>query len=465
MLVKVVAFMHFAAKPKNYPPTGLSNKSAETEFFRLADEPCAITDNDGEHPQYQFQVAIKTKTLVVDRDMKSRGQGYSIQDRAIKNFAQGDVDKHYAKLHTSMEDVSMASNPMTKQQTHEMMASGSKQGGGANSSAFDGQLARLGGVQALKGLMEEDKPPAQSDNEVEESEEEESLPRGKKRKSGADDPENPVKKKIPKMWLDKAVHIGIAQREQTSWKNEMRGTLRGIHTEGITLIAEVKRAGLEAQLLPELTQATPRFQAVGLVLSLHQPLRLTSDQPDPPSPGKSSELALSPSAAHKPLTVATVGSLESPESDLAELTNKVGEKKSDAVRGNEEAAVIAAKLEEAKLVCAQLEEAKQAAELAEVTNEVAEKKSDAVRENEEAAEIAAKLEAAKLVCAQLEQAKQAAEARPQNEQEQGDAVAAVAVSARPDAAAHVAGEALVSKEPGGRQFEFRFDLTMLAVFI
>jgi hypothetical protein len=150
---------------------------------------------------------------------------------------------------------------------------------------------------------------------------------------------------------------------------------------------------------------------------------------------------------------------------LAELTNKVGEKKSDAVRENEEAAEIAAKLEEAKLVCAQLEEAKQAAELAEVTNEVAEKKSDAVRENEEAAEIAAKLEAAKLVCAQLEQAKQAAEARPQNEQEQSDTVAAVAVSARPDAAAHVAGEALVSKEPGGRQFEFRFDLTMLAVFI
>ena len=417
MLVKVVAFQHFAAKPKNYPPTGLSNKAAETEFYRLGDEPCAITDNDGEHPQYQFQVAIKTKTLVVDRDMKSRSQGYSIQDRAIKNFAQADVDRHYAKLHTSTEDVSMASNQMTKQQTHEMMASGSKQGGGANSSAFDGQLARLGGVQALKGLVEEDKPPV-SDNEDEESEEEESLPRGKKRKSGADDPENPVKKKIPKMWLDNAVHIGIAQREQTSWKNEMRGTLRGIHTEGITLIAEVKRAGLEAQLLPELTQATPRFQAVGLVLSLHQPLRLTSDQPDPPSPGKSSELALSPSAAHKPLTVATVGSLESPESDLAELTNKVGEKKSDAVR-----------------------------------------------ENEEAAEIAAKLEAAKLVCAQLEQAKQAAEARPQNEQEQGDAVAAVAVSARPDAAAHEAGEALVSKEPGGRQFEFRFDLTMLAVFI
>jgi ethanolamine utilization cobalamin adenosyltransferase len=118
------------------------------------------------------------------------------------------------------------------------------------------------------------------------------------------------------------------------------------------------------------------------------------------------------------LTVATVGSLESPESDLAELTNKVGEKKSDAVREHEEAAVIAAKLEEAKLVCAQ-----------------------------------------------LEQAKQAAEARPQNEQEQGDAVAAVAVSARPDAAAHVAGEALVSKEPGGRQFEFRFHLTMVAVFI
>jgi len=460
VLVKVVAFQHFAAKPKNYPPTGLTNKAAETEFFRLAEEPCAITDNDGDHTQYQFQVAIKTKTLVVDRDMKSRSQGYSILDRAMKNFGQADVDRQYTKLHTSMEDVSMASNQMTKQQTHEMMASGSKQGGGANSSAFDGQLARLGGVQALKGLVEEDKPPV-SDNEDEESEEEESLPPGKKRKSDAEVLEKPVKK-IPKLWLDKGLQIGVAQREQTAWKNEMKSTLRELHTEMVTLIAEIIAAGLEAMLLPELTQATPRLNAVGLVLSLYQPLRLTTDQPDPPSPGKSSELALSPSAADKSLTVAA---LDPSDIGLAELTNvdcplsskkEVGENKSDAVREDEAAAEEAAKLEAAKLVCAQLEQAKQ-----EALKSAPEARLEAAKSEEAATPADAAAEAAVEAAAVASGSTLAA----QDEQEQGDAVAAVAVSARPDAAAHVAGEALVSKEPGGRQFEFRFDLTMLAVFI
>lgn len=356
----------------------------------------------------------------------------------------------------------MASNQMTKQQTHEMMASGCKQGGGANSSAFDGQLARLGGVQALKGLVEEDKPPV-SDNEDEESEEEESLPPGKKRKSDAEVLEKPVKK-IPKLWLDKGLQIGVAQREQTAWKNEMKSTLRELHTEMVTLIAEIIAAGLEAMLLPELTQATPRLNAVGLVLSLYQPLRLTTDQPDPPSPGKSSELALSPSAADKSLTVAA---LDPSDLGLAELTNvdcplsskkEVGENKSDAVREDEAAAEEAAKLEAAKLVCAQLEQAKQEAlKSAPEARLEAAKSEEAATPADAAAEAAAAVEAAAVASGSTLAA--------QDEQEQGDAVAAVAVSARPDAAAHVAGEALVSKEPGGRQFEFRFDLTMLAVFI
>jgi hypothetical protein len=464
VLVKVVAFQHFAAKPKNYPPTGLTNKAAETEFFRLAEEPCAITDNDGDHTQYQFQVAIKTKTLVVDRDMKSRSQGYSILDRAMKNFGQADVDRQYTKLHTSMEDVSMASNQMTKQQTHEMMASGSKQGGGANSSAFDGQLARLGGVQALKGLVEEDKPPV-SDNEDEESEEEESLPPGKKRKSDAEVLEKPVKK-IPKLWLDKGLQIGVAQREQTAWKNEMKSTLRELHTEMVTLIAEIIAAGLEAMLLPELTQATPRLNAVGLVLSLYQPLRLTTDQPDPPSPGKSSELALSPSAADKSLTVA-VAALDPSDLGLAELTNvdcpqsskkEDGENKSDAVREDEPSAEEAAKLEAAKLVCAQLEQAKQEAlKSAPEARLEAAKSEEAAAPADAAAEAAAAVEAAAVASGSTLAA--------QDEQKQGAVATAHPDDARPDAAAHVAGEALVSKEPGGRQFEFRFDLTMLAVFI
>jgi hypothetical protein len=227
------------------------------------------------------------------------------------------------------------------------------------------------------------------------------------------------------------------------------------------LIAEVKAAGLEAMLLPELIQATARFQAVGLVLSLYQPLRLTSDQPDPPSPGKSSELALSPSAADKSLTVA-VAALDPADLGVAELTNvdcplsskkEVGEKKSDAVREDEAAAEEAAKLEAAKIVCAQLEQTKQ-----EALKSAPEARLEAAKPAEAATPADAAAEEAAAVAS-------GSTLFPQNEQEQGDAVAAVAVSARPDAAAHVAGEALVSKEPGGRQFEFRFDLTMLAVFI
>ena len=282
-------FQHFSGKPKNYPPKGLSPDEARVEFNKLAEELDAVVDYEGPTEDFKKQVAIKVSCTLIDRDAQIRSQGYTLSDKSQKNASQGEIDKAYLKLHTNMEEAAGASNQMSRKEVQVLMAQGSLQAGSSNSSAFDGQLARLGGFAGLRQLIEDEEEKIHSDFDEEQSEDEEMDAEegkaGKKKKkktgSGGESDALPPPKKVaaPKLWLDRGLHIGTATREQNSWRSEMKSALKSVHTEGLKLISDINANHLNDKLLPEITIANPRFQAIGLILGLRKPLNLCSDQP------------------------------------------------------------------------------------------------------------------------------------------------------------------------------------------
>ena len=80
-MMHLIKFQHYARKPKNYPPRGLTDKEAELEFTRLKDEPDAICDEDGPCPEFRTQVAINVRKLVINRNVLERSQGYKLSDK------------------------------------------------------------------------------------------------------------------------------------------------------------------------------------------------------------------------------------------------------------------------------------------------------------------------------------------------------------------------------------------------
>ena len=78
-MMHVVAFQEFAKKRKNYPPKGLTEPQATTEWHRLCDLPNAITDEDGPYvsptEDFRLRVAVATSTTVINRQAVIQGQG------------------------------------------------------------------------------------------------------------------------------------------------------------------------------------------------------------------------------------------------------------------------------------------------------------------------------------------------------------------------------------------------------
>ena len=79
-----VAFMSHTAKPKHYPPTGLDQESAKSEFLRLSRETNAFVDFLGPTQKYQMRVGIKVKTLVTHRSLTAKAQAYQLKDKEKK---------------------------------------------------------------------------------------------------------------------------------------------------------------------------------------------------------------------------------------------------------------------------------------------------------------------------------------------------------------------------------------------
>ena len=114
----------------------------------------------GPNDEYRFRVGITVKTLHIDRSLFSRGQEYELRGQDTKNATQADVDKNYLRLFSGMEDSTGASNQMTNKELQVFMAKNVETSGGSSQAAFDGQLARLGGIAALNALPAVEEEPA-----------------------------------------------------------------------------------------------------------------------------------------------------------------------------------------------------------------------------------------------------------------------------------------------------------------
>ena len=82
-MMHIIKFAHWASKPKNCPPKGLSQPEAAVEFQRKTDDPDAIVDFVGP-VGFEKQVGVLTKQLVIDRTVFEKGQGYEIHDKSKK---------------------------------------------------------------------------------------------------------------------------------------------------------------------------------------------------------------------------------------------------------------------------------------------------------------------------------------------------------------------------------------------
>ncbi len=230
------AWEHWAAKPKNWPPRGLSQTEAAAEFQRRLADPDKIVDFLGEHRGFESRIGVRTKTVLTRREMLSQSQGYSMSDRTIKKTGQKDVDDAYRKMQSNMDQVSGSTAALSSKEALAFLSKGEASGGlGSAASAFDGQLANLGGIQALAGLMDKHDD-AQSEKEDSDLDLEADEPEtnGKRKRK--------VKESKPKLWVEKDLKISAAIRTQETWKQEVITNLSELHKSGLHLVLGQGRA-------------------------------------------------------------------------------------------------------------------------------------------------------------------------------------------------------------------------------
>ena len=227
-----VAFAEFMKKPKNCPPMGMDAKAAETEFHARAADPDTIVDFDGPNERYRQRIGVMTKTVFTKREATRKEQGYEIADKQIKNATEDDVAALNHKIRSNMNEAVGQTDGMSAMDELKFMAKAAAADEGG--SALSGEISRLGGI---KGLLAE----VAKEDEAEDEEDPDmpSLINEDKRKAeGEPVGDSPAAKK-PKVWFDKDVKISEAVRQQVSWQDDMRKTLRELHSNSLGLMKDL----------------------------------------------------------------------------------------------------------------------------------------------------------------------------------------------------------------------------------
>ncbi|CAK0874664.1 unnamed protein product [Prorocentrum cordatum] len=312
-----VAFVHWASKPKNWPPRGLSSSEASAEFKRRIDDPEEIVDYMGEHKGYETRLGVAVRTVLVDRDAYIRGQGYDLLDKATKKTTQEDIDRACNKLHTNLQDVTGASAQLDSKGVFQLLSKGAKAADRASlSSAFDGQLVNLGGIKGLAGAM---KAAADDGEEVDDEdvgsdghEEEATDPKSKKkRKVGQDGGDQPPAEKKRKIWVEKDLKIAAAVRTQETWATDISKVLRDLHSQSLDLVNQVNEHSFGEKFKTEVNVINMRARACSLVLGLADHSKAWDDQP---------EELVGPMLTEEALAEASVASLRSMESPMSKAS-------------------------------------------------------------------------------------------------------------------------------------------------
>ena len=286
-----VAFMSHAAKPKHYPPTGLDQESAKSEFLKLSRETNAIVDFLGPTQKYQMRVGIKVKTLVTHRSLTAKAQAYQLKDKEKKKATQAEVNAAYNRLYKDMAEVGGATNALSNIDVLKNLASASDRDGGA----FDGDQFSLTDIGSVMEYMakndarhgEEEEEVAGGENE-EEDDDNDAMTEGssrtatgtgrgkstKRQASIVSAEGSPVEKKLKKVWFDRDSKIADAMRKQEQWLCNIEKSLANVSTELTDCLSGIPDA-MKAKLSSEIRIARTRVEGVALVLA------------KPPQPGQS----------------------------------------------------------------------------------------------------------------------------------------------------------------------------------
>ena len=120
-MLHLAAFQHWAGKPKNCPPRGLTFQEAEVRFKELWDLPETIFDYEGPNKEYEKRVAVKVRSLIIDRDETARTKSYMLTDGPKKNPNQDAIDAAYRSLHSGFEDVAGATSTMSRKESLQFL--------------------------------------------------------------------------------------------------------------------------------------------------------------------------------------------------------------------------------------------------------------------------------------------------------------------------------------------------------
>ena len=102
-MMHLVAFQHWASKPKNMPPKGFSSDEAKTEFNRRQELPETIVDFNGPTAEFRSRIGVQVKTLVIDRNLHSKGKEMRNLESSKKNATEQDMQNIYGKLFTNFD--------------------------------------------------------------------------------------------------------------------------------------------------------------------------------------------------------------------------------------------------------------------------------------------------------------------------------------------------------------------------
>ena len=219
------------------------------------------------------------KTLVIDRNLFSRSQGYNLADKEKKKATQADIDDMMLRTHTNLDECGMSTNAMGSAQMNKYLSKYTDAEDAA-SSAFDGQLAKIGGISALDASLQQlpieeqetGKDDSKEDGGSGSGSDSNSSGNGKKKKSKKGDKKDKKTEKKPKeikIWLERDIVVSAAVREQEEWMAETKKIFEGVHSDMVKLLAEIEKENFIEQVKNESRFATTRTHACGLVLGLN----------------------------------------------------------------------------------------------------------------------------------------------------------------------------------------------------
>lgn len=193
------AFKVHAAKKEHYPPTGLSDAEAVAEFQRLSEESDAVVDYDGKNSKGEkvlMRVAVELRTVIINRNLQAHGQGYDLNDKAVKNADSSTVAAAYMKTHANLEEAA-GTELLTTGEANKLLI---------KKDSTVGEVAKLGSLAALKADLDaqamkgKDDDPDGHDTDGENDGEDGGERVGKAQPKATD----------PKIWMDRTIRIGEA---------------------------------------------------------------------------------------------------------------------------------------------------------------------------------------------------------------------------------------------------------------